>query len=517
MKKLVTAEIMKQLDKLSFEQYGIKPSALMENAGKCVFETVKKYEGSVEGKKVSVVCGKGNNGGDGLSAAFHLITDGADVTVTVLAGKDDISEESKEQLKKLSKKTKNINFISSADEFDLAGTDLVIDAIFGTGFNSNPEGLFYDVIKKINDSDCRVYSIDIPSCIHGTTGNAEDIAVFADNTITLGYPKIGLYINDGYLHSGAIDVVDIGLPKELDDEILDTRMLLEESDATGVYRKRSLTCEKKDFGKIFNFSGSLSMPGAAALSSLAALKAGCGLIKLGIPMNISASISTVYPEVMTIPLGYAQPGFTSMLAEKDVIKGYRWADALLVGPGLSVHPETKKVIKRLIQKFEPGKPVVLDADALNTLAEVPDLMNDLKADVIITPHNGEMARLCQTSKELFLLNRLEITVQKAIEWKCFIILKGTPTLIACPDGKVMININKNPGLAKGGTGDVLAGIVVSLLGQKISRDKAAVTALFVHSIAGQLATDKMGEASVLPSDLVAEIPAAVKYLSSLEK
>ena len=234
-------------------------------------------------------------------------------------------------------------------------------------------------------------------------------------------------------------------------------------------------------------------------------------------MNISASVSTVHPEIMTIPLGYAQPGFTSMLAEKDVIKGYRWSDAVLIGPGLSVHPETKKVIKRLIQKFEAGKPTVLDADALNTLAETPDMLSDFSNNIVITPHNGEMARLCQTSKELFLLNRLEITVQKAIDWKCFIVLKGTPTLIACPDGKVMIHVNKNPGLAKGGTGDVLAGIIVSLMGQKISPEKAAVTALFVHSAAGMLATEKMGEASVLPSDVVAEIPHAVKLLSSLEK
>ena len=517
MKKLVTAEIIKQLDKLSADQYGIAPLTLMENAGKCVFDIIKKYEKNVEGKKTAVVCGKGNNGGDGLTTAFHLISDGADVTVTVLAEKDDLSDDSKEQFKKLSKITKNINFINSSDQFDISGVEIVVDAIFGTGFNSNPEGLFFEVIKKINDSDSRVYSVDIPSCIHGTTGNAEDIAVFADHTVTLGYPKIGLYINDGYVHSGIIDIVDIGLPKELDEEILDTRILLEDSDATGVYRKRSLTSEKKDFGKIFNFAGSLSMPGAAALSSLAALKTGCGLIKLGIPMNISSSISTVYPEIMTIPLGYAQPGFTSMLAEKDVIKGYRWSDAVLVGPGLSVHPETKKVIKRLLQKLEPGKPVVLDADALNTLAEVPDMLHDFKSEIIITPHNGEMARLCQMSKELFLLNRLDITVQKAIEWKCCIVLKGTPTLIACPDGKVMIHVNKNPGLSKGGTGDVLAGIIVSLLGQKISPDKAAVTALFIHSKAGQLATEKMGEASVLPSDVVTEIPAAVKYLSAMEK
>ncbi len=513
MKKLVTSEIMKQLDKLAAEEHGISNSVLMENAGKSVFEFIKKYENDLSGKKFAVVCGKGNNGGDGFITAYSLISDGAEVKITVLAGKNDLSADSKNAYTKLAKKTKDISFIESVSDFSLKGDEIVIDAIFGTGFNSNPEGLFYEVIKMINESECKVYSIDIPSCIHGTTGNAEDIAVFADHTITLGYAKIGLYINDGYTHSGVIDIADIGLPAELDEEILETRMLMEESDALGVYKKRNLTSEKKDFGKIFNFAGSLSMPGAAALSSIAALRAGSGLIKLGIPMNISASVSTVYPEIMTIPLGYAQPGFTSMMAEKDVLKGYRWADAVLVGPGLSVHPETKKVIKKLIQKFDGVKPAVLDADALNTLAESPEMLEDFNNNIIITPHNGEMARLCQTSKELFLLNRLEITTQKAIDWKCCIVLKGAPTIVAFPDGKVLIHINKNPGMATGGMGDLLAGILVSLLGQKISPDKAVVTGLFVHSTAARIATDKLGEASVLPSDVASEIPAAVKRLS----
>ncbi len=516
MKKLVTAEIMKQLDKLSAENYGIRSFTLMENAGKAVYENIMKYEGNCDKKKFAVVCGKGNNGGDGMIAAAHLAENGADVTVSVLAGKNDISEDSKEALKKLSKRTKNVNFIDSAADFILNGDEIILDAIFGTGFNSNPEGLFFEVIKKMNESPCRVYSIDIPSCIHGTTGNAEDIAVFADHTITLGYAKIGLYINDGYSHSGTVDVVDIGLPKELDDEILDTRLLMEESDAAGVYKKRPLTSEKKDFGKVFNFSGSLSMPGAAVMSSVAALRSGCGLVKLGIPMNISASVSTVYPEIMTIPLGYAQPGFTSMIAEKDVMKGYRWGDAVLIGPGLSVHPETKKVIKKLIQKLEPSKPCVLDADALNTLAESPEMMEDFNSSIILTPHNGEMARICQMSKEIFLLSRLEITTQKAMAWKCYIVLKGAPTIVACPDGKVLIHVNKNPGMATGGMGDVLSGILAGLLGQKVPADKAVIAGLFVHSSAARSATDKYGEASVLPSDVLSEVPAAVKRIAALD-
>jgi len=516
MRKLVTAEIMKQLDKIAIDDYGIKAAKLMENAGQGVFDTIKKYEGDLKNKKFTVVCGKGNNGGDGLIAARLLIPESASVSVYVLAQKTDISEESKKALQKLSKETKKIKFIEKTEEFEFDNTDIIVDAIFGTGFNANPEGMFYDIIKKINESPCTVYSVDIPSCIHGTTGNSEDIAVIADYTVTMGYPKIGLYINDGYTHSGTVDVVDVGYPAELDEEILETRMLMDVSDAFGGYKKRPLTSDKKDFGKIFNFSGSLSMPGAATLSSIAALRSGTGLLKLGIPMNISASVSTVYPEVMTIPLGYAQPGYTSLNAEKDVLKGYKWCDACLVGPGLSVHPETKKVVKKLIQKFE-GKPTVLDADALNIMSEMTEMFEDFNSSIVLTPHNSEMSRLAGLSKELFLLNRLEITTQKAVEWKCYIVLKGTPTIVAYPNGKVLIYVSKNPGMAVGGMGDVLAGILVSLLGQNVPMEQAINTSLYVHGIAASLGIEKYGEHSLLPTDVVNEIHKAIKIITDMEK
>jgi ADP-dependent NAD(P)H-hydrate dehydratase / NAD(P)H-hydrate epimerase len=516
MRKLVTAEIMKQLDAIVIKQYGIKAKKLMENAGEAVFGVILKYENSVKGKKFAVVCGKGNNGGDGMIAAMHLIKAGADVNVFVISNKTEISAESKSVLLKLMKLTDNIVFVKKPEDFSLMKDDIAIDAIFGTGFHSNPEGVFYDVIKAMNGSDCKVYSVDIPSCIHGTTGNSEDIAVYADHTITLAYPKVGLYINDGYTHSGIIDVADIGFPAELDDEILDTRMLMETSDGFGGYSPRKLTSNKKDFGRVFNFAGSLSMPGAAAMSSVAALRSGTGLLKLGIPMNISASISAVYPEIMTIPLGYAQPGYTSMNAEKDVLKGYKWCDACLAGPGLSVHPETKKVVKKMIQKFE-GKPAVLDADALNILAETPEMMTHFNSNIVLTPHDSEMARLSGQTRELFLLNRLETVTQKAVDWKCYIVLKGTPTIIAHPDGKIIIHIHKQPGMAVGGMGDVLSGILVSLLGQKVPVEKAINTAVILHALAAEYAIGKFGEHSLLPTDVIKEIPNAIRYLTDAGK
>jgi len=324
MKKLVTAEMMQKIDELVVNEHGVKALTLMNNAGSRVFEKIAEYEENLKDLNVTVVAGKGNNGGDGFVVAEHLNKLGCNVNVIVLAKKTELKGDSKKVYTKLSKSLKNIKFISKNDVTFFVNTDLIVDAIFGTGFNANPEGVFYEIIKGMNESGAKIYSIDIPSGVHGTTGNSEDIAIKADYTITLGFPKIGLYINEGYTNSGIVDTVQIGLPKEVEDEVQDLRTLYELQDVKGLIKDRSLLVNKKDFGKVFNFAGSLGMPGAAVLSSMAALRTGTGLLKLGIPMNVSAQISTIHPEIMTLPLAYAQPGHTSINAERDVLKGYKW-------------------------------------------------------------------------------------------------------------------------------------------------------------------------------------------------
>ncbi len=514
MKKLVTAEMMQKIDELVIKEHNIKGLTLMNNAGSRVFEKISDYENDLKTLKVTVVCGSGNNGGDGFVVAEHLNQLGSDIIVLVLAKKTELKGDAKKVYTKLAKSLKNIKFISKNDDSYFNDSDIIVDAIFGTGFNSNPEGLFYDIIKGMNDSSGRIYSIDVPSGIHGTTGNSEDIAVKADHTITLGFPKIGLYINEGYVNSGVVDTVQIGLPKEVEDEVQDLRTLYELEDVKGLIKDRSLMVNKKDFGKVFNFAGSLGMPGAAVLSSMAALRTGTGLLKLGIPMNVSAQISTVHPEIMTLPLAYAQPGHTSINAERDVLKGYKWGNAVLIGPGLTVHPETKKVVKKLLLRFTE-KPTVLDADALNILSESPELLGRLFGDIVITPHDSEMARLVDTPRELLLLDRMNTAMKKAVEWRCHIVLKGTPKIVANTDSSISFFVNKNPALAVGGAGDVLSGILVSLLGQNMPMKDSILVALNIHSIAAEYATEKVGENSLLPSDIVAEIPNAIKFIKSM--
>ncbi len=516
MYKLVTAEMMRKLDQITIEDFGLSSLKLMTKAGSEVFKAIEKQEVGLKNKIITIVCGKGNNGGDGLVVAECLLAKGINPNLVVLSAKTSLGGDPKKIYSRIIKKYPEfkVQFISKYKESILKGAQIIVDAIFGTGFNSNPEGVFFDMIQGMNESEAKVYSIDMPSGIHGSSGNMEDIAVKADATITLGYPKLGLYLSDGYTYSGEVVVADIGIPKEVDEEVQETRVLIEEADLKNLFRKRTVVCEKKDFGKVFSFAGSLSMPGAAILSSLAALRTGAGLLKLGVPMNISASISSVHPEIMTQPLAYTQPGFSSGNAEREILRGIKWADVVLMGPGLSVQPETKKLVKKVLSK-PLLKPVVLDADALNTLSESPELLGHSQGLTVLTPHNGEMARLGKTSKELFMLNRIDTIIKKSIEWECYIVLKGTPTIIACPDGSAHIFVNKCPALATGGTGDVLAGIITSLIGQKYEVLTSIKIALYLHKIATDFAVLETGEDSLLPSDIIKYLPKAIMKIKDL--
>ncbi len=516
MKKLVTAEMMRKLEEFAIKEYKIDVMDLMNNAGAKVAEKILLEEKNIEKKKIVVFCGKGNNGGDGLVAAENLLKKKLNVEIYFLCLRTQLSDITKQVFSRMEKFHKKIHFIKAYHEKYLKNCDIIVDAIFGTGFNANPEGLFFETMEGINNSSATVYAVDIPSGLHGTTGSKEDIAVYADYTITFAYAKIGLFIRDGYSHSGEVEITSIGFPKELDEEVPDSTSLIEDDDCSDLLTKRPLVCDKKDFGKVFNFAGSLAMPGAAVLSSLAALRTGCGLLRLGVPMNISAAISVTYPEIMNIPLSYTQPGFTSVGAEKEILKGYKWGDAILVGPGLHVYSETKKIVKKLFVKLF-GKPLVLDADALNILSENVDFFEKMGEECVITPHNSEMSRLANMEKEFLMLDRLDIASAKAKEWGCFVVLKGTPTIVATPRGEVKIYVHKMPAMATGGMGDVLSGIIVSLMAQGYKVIDAIVLGLNIHKCASKLALAKKNERSLLASDLVSEISNALDYLEKNRK
>ena len=463
-------------------------------------------------KKVTIICGKGRNGLSGLAIAEFLLKSEYSKNVSVLYfdKKSALSSQAKKINIAVSRQTENVCFIKQIKLEEIGDSDLVVDALFGTGFNKNPEEIFFDAIKAVNDSKAVVVSIDTPSGIHGTTGYAEDISVHADYTLTAEYSKIGLYLNDGYENSGEIFPIQSEVHKDLDEQFETKVKLIEGTDDLSKIRKRKLHSVKKDYGKVFNFSGSIVRPGSAILSSLAALRSGAGLLKLGTPMNICTSLAAVHPEIMNLPLAYNQPGYTSSAAEKEIMKGYKWSDAVLIGPGISVHTETRNVTKSILAKIEKGKPLVLDDDALNIIYETLDLIKGVKAPIILTPQAGEMSRLAGTTREIMMLDCINLVPKKAKEWGCYIVYKGTPTIVADPNGNVEIFINKNPALATQGTGAVLSGILVSLLGQGFEILEAIRLALAVFREVGFRAVEKFGENTMLAEDLLNELPHAIR-------
>ena len=513
MKKLINVSTMKKLTALGMEKYNLKSIDVSNSGGEEYYQRLNKIEADLKQKKVAVFCGKGNNGTMGFSLAAQMVKDEMDVTIYLPFKKTEISKSSKTILTKLSKTFKNVVQIKQYDEELLEGVDIVIDALFGTGFNSNPDGLFYELIKGMNTSKAKVVSLDLPSGIHGSTGNEEDISVLADVTMTIGFAKIGLFVNDGFEHSGQIEIIETEMTKSVEEEVIANWYAVELEDVKKVFPKRQLTVNKKDFGKVFNFSGSLATSGDAILSSMAALRTGTGLLKLGIPMNISADISAHYPEIMTIPLPYSQPGFSSLNAEREILKGYKWCDAVLAGPGLSVYPETKEVLKRLISKMD-GKPAVLDGDALNIIQDSMDTLKDASKDLVITPKTGEFARLCNTSREHVMFDGVSLVSSKAKEWECYVIYKGFPTLIGLPNGDVHILSKKNTVVNTEGAESVFSGILVSLMGQEMETVDAIHLGTYIYSIASEMAIKECGMISVLASDIVNKIPEAIKFIQS---
>lgn len=512
MQKLVDVELSNKLYDYVLSEMSINPldyaRMLAKSYGEVILEKFKSFKES----KISIICGKGNNGLSGLAIAEALLkSDFSDkIEILFFEKKSTQSSMAKKINISLARLTDKVSFFKQIDIDSVLESDLIIDALFGTGFNKNPEDIYFNIIDKINKSKAKVISVDLPSGIHGTTGYREDISVHADYTLTSEFSKIGLYLNDGYENAGEISPVRSEIFNDLDEQFETMIKLIDSPEDAGKIKKRKLHSVKKDYGKIFNFSGSIVRPGSAILSSLAALRTGAGLLKLGMPMNICTSLAAVHPEIMNLPLAYNQPGYTSTAAEKEIMKGYKWSDAVLIGPGISVHTETRNVTKSVLTKIEKGKPLILDDDALNIIYETLDLIKGVDAPVILTPQAGEMSRLAGTTREIMMLDCINIVPKKAKEWGCYILYKGTPTIIADPNGKVEIFINKNPGLATQGTGAILSGILVSLLGQGIEVEKAIRMAMFIFREAGFKAVEKFSLNTMLAEDLLTEIPSAVR-------
>jgi NAD(P)H-hydrate epimerase len=520
MEVVVTSERMREYDRYAIEKFGIPGIILMENAGKGVVEAISSQYGSLAGKKFTIVCGKGNNGGDGFVVARHLHRLGAIVEVNLLARVNDVKADAKVNLDILLKLAKNkavsnrlkvVQISQSKSSIRLPQSDFIIDAIFGTGFNGEITGLYKKVIEAINKSASIKIAIDVPSGLNSDTGLVKTVAVNADFTITMGLNKHGLILSKSNDYVGVVKVVDLGVSLDLNVPTKVATFLVHQEDVKNILPARPLTTHKYDIKKIFVLAGSRGFTGAAAMTANSALRSGGGLVILGTPKSVYPILARKLTEVMVDPLEETEQGTISLVAKMKIQEKVDWADILVIGPGLSKNEETRQIIQEIVSTS--GKYMLVDADGLSAIPiDSPVWKTKSKKKLILTPHVGELSRLINISSQEIEDGRIEIAREYAKRVNVTLVLKGAPTVTASPSGKVYVNSTGNPGMATAGTGDVLSGIIAGLLAQGMDQDSAAYGGVYLHGLAGDLAKERFGEKSLMAMDLYEKLPEAFRQI-----
>jgi NAD(P)H-hydrate epimerase len=506
---LLTAEQMRALDAHAIDGIGIPGIVLMENASRAVLDAIEDRFDDVEFITVAVVCGPGNNGGDGFAVARQLFLRGADVDVFLLCEEKALKGDALTNyllLEPLGVAT--IQWARESEGISLEDYDLVIDAVFGTGTVREPDGTYRQAIETINDSPATVLAIDVPSGVNASTGEVPGVAVQADVTVSLQCAKCGLLLPPGRDLVGDLVVSPISIPEVEEITQAAPFALTEDVDILHTLPARPRDAHKGVFGNLLVIAGSRGMSGAARLVAMAALRSGVGLVKVACPDSIRAEVAAIRPEIMTIGLPETAAGTISAAALEMLKPHLEWADALAVGPGLGTDDSTAHFLRDLLKIVR--RPMVIDADALNIIA-AHNLQADLPPDAVITPHPGEFDRLTKSAPSS-LQNRLRAARDLARNRKLCVVLKGAPSVCFDSEGLGMINPTGNPGLATAGSGDVLTGIIASLRAQGLDGYTAAWTGCYLHGRAADLALPETGTASLMAGDVITYLAAAFASL-----
>jgi len=511
--RVVSAAEMRELDRLAIEDYGISGIVLMENAGLKVVEVVRQMLGDVRGKVISVFAGKGNNGGDGFVVARHLFNMGGRVRVFLLAKTGEIAGDAGVNLRIWEKMGQPVYTVDQDDRLDrlrsfLAGSDLIIDAIFGTGFKGLAGQPAAGVIQAINDSGKPVLAVDIPSGLEADSGLAGGPCVRATQTVTFGLPKLGLVQEPGAGYVGKLYVADISIPSFLLKAEHLKRHLLTREVVSNWLAPRPADFHKGDCGRVLVVAGSPGMTGAACLAAGGAARAGAGLVTLAVPAGLQKLVAGKLTEVMTAALPATSGQTISRNALDDLLALAERADVVALGPGITTHPETAALVRELLPALRTS--CVLDADGLNCLVDHTDIFQHTLVPLVLTPHPGEMGRLTGKTAAGVQKQRLSSTEQAAKAWGAVVLLKGAATIVAAPGGTVYINSTGNPGMATGGSGDVLTGVIAGLLGQGLGALEAAAAGAYLHGLAGDYAARQKGYRGLLAGDILACLPEALK-------
>ena len=521
MRVLLPAE-MRAVDRYVIDQLRVPGVALMENAGAAVAERVAECMcelGECRGTgRVVVLCGPGNNGGDGFVVARRLASEGLSVAVYALCSQDRVSGDALVHLNWLKHCGIEVDFVglcSGKLPEDVERADVVVDAILGTGIEKEVTGLFADVIAQVNESGACVVAVDIPSGIDGATGKVLGTAVRADITVTFAYPKVGQLFYPGREFCGQLEVVNIGIPAAAPDEtegVQSVTYLIDDERVRESLPKRTQPSHKGTYGRLVVIGGSAGMPGAASLACSAALRAGAGTVVAIAPRSVRPILHGHNVEVMSIGADETSEGGFSAAALESVLAGLRPAAAFVLGPGMGRSADAASLVKGLLTGTDLVG--VVDADALVVLAQAGVDLASVNADLVLTPHPGEMSALTGLSVADILDNPVQVCARCAVQWRKTVVLKGATTVIGLPDGSTHISVRGNAGLATGGTGDVLAGIIGAFLAQGIRPCEAAISGTYVHGAAGELASESNGMVGMLARDVVNSIPQALEHLAN---
>ena len=516
MQMLATADQMRWFDRIAITTFGIPGLILMENAGRAFVDELGRLVGSFSGKSIVVFCGKGNNGGDGFVIARHLVNRNASVSVILLCRRGDVKGDAKKNLDILFRMRNGpllkISEMKSARVLAKHHPDIIVDAIFGTGFSGKVKGVHQKAIEWINRQRSYIASVDIASGANASTGNIENLAVKAHSTITMGLAKVGQFVGAGREHSGEVSIADIGIPRHITRP--DSKQIFRVSgeDVAAILPKRGLTAHKYSVGKIFVLAGSRGLTGAPSMCAQAAMRAGAGGVILGVPRSIYNPLVRKLTEVMVIPLEETAEESVSKNALDAITQKIEWADVVVIGPGLSRNEETQRLILHLIPKIL--RPVVLDADGLNAVRIDISVVQRRKFPTILTPHVGELGRLMRRKAGEIELNRVAVAREASDKLGSVVVLKGSPSVTAVPDAPSYINSTGNPGMATAGAGDVLTGVIAGLLGQGMSAAGAAYCGVFVHGFAGDVAAKRYGQRSLMALDILGEIHTSINSLEA---
>ncbi|MCR4397890.1 MAG: NAD(P)H-hydrate dehydratase [Firmicutes bacterium] len=530
--KLVTAAQMRAIDSWAIGEIGIPGSVLMENAGAAVVRAIAAVAGRTRGLRAAVLCGKGNNGGDGFVAARRLVNAGADVEVFIVGGEEGIAGDALVHMESLRKMTgTGLGWRSIREAPDdavggdlsgeLASFDVIVDAMLGTGFSGEVREPVASAIRAVNRARGRgadrgrgplVVAVDVPSGLDATSGRPARDCVIADCTVTFAYAKTGLVLFPGADFAGTVFVADIGIPRERGPALAVEVETVERTLVASWLGRRRRDTHKGTYGHVLVAAGSSGMTGAACLCAEAALRAGAGLVTLGVPESLAPAMESKLTEVMKVALPERPraakdgrgAGVTFSREAIPLVREFcRIASVLALGPGLSVDDEVREFVAGVLRGADI--PAVVDADGLNCLAG-SNVLGERRAPTIVTPHPGEMSRLTGVSTAEIQANRIEVARRFAAESGAVTVLKGARTVVSSPGGRVYINMTADAVMAAGGMGDVLTGAIAGLLAQGLDPLSAAVTGVYVHGLAGELAAREVGSAGVLAGEVSRRLP-----------